>query len=104
MKKLVLAGIMIGVIGIAGVFVFHSIRAQDTLGASRVSKRSAESLQTKIDKIKANDVSPDPSRAKKEVEVSEAELESYVVFSLRDKIPVQLDSFAVQLTPGAVSA
>src|ERR1051326_188749 len=104
MKKLVLAGIFISVIAIAGLFVFRSIRAQDTLGTSRVSKHAAESLQTKIDKIKRNEASPDPPRAKKEIEVTEAELESYVVFSLRDKIPVQMDSISVQLTPGAVGA
>jgi hypothetical protein len=38
------------------------------------------------------------------VELSEAELESYVLFELKDQIPAQMDSFDVQLQPGTVGA
>ncbi len=105
MKKLVFAGVILAVIAIAGFFVFRSISAQDTpaepLG---VSRRTAEVLQKKIDHIKKNHAEADPRHADNEVVVTEQELESYVLFSLRDQIPIQMDSFKVQLTPGAVGA
>src|SRR5262249_20429896 len=105
MKKLVFAGVVLAVIAFAGLFAFHSLRAQDSLGGSQhVSKRAAEDLQRKIDNIKKNDESPNPHRPGVETEVSEAELESYVLFSMRESIPVQLDTINVQLTPGTVAA
>jgi hypothetical protein len=67
------------------------------------SEQAAKSLQSKIDTIKAaRDVSS--SRPRQAIEVSEAELESYVLFHLRDDIPARLDAVDVQLTEGAVAA
>jgi len=104
MKKLVFAGVVLVVIGLAGMFAFHTIRAQESFGASQVSKRAAQSLQNKIDDIQKNDESGHSARPPKETEVTESELESYVIFSMREKIPVQVDTMEVHLTPGTVAA
>jgi hypothetical protein len=104
MKKLVLAGIVVAVFLGAGVFALHTIRAQDSLGAVQVSRHSAETLQHKIDNIKATDEAANPRHPNVQMEISEAELESYVLYSMREDIPVQLDSINVQLTPGTVAA
>ena len=42
--------------------------------------------------------------ARKTIEVSEPELESYVLYELRDDIPAKIESLKVQLTQGAVAA
>ena len=90
---------------LAGLFVLRSISAQESAAEPReLSKRNADVLQTKIDDIKKADEAGDSDRKPSETEVSEAELESYVVYSLREKIPVQMDSIDVQLTPGAVAS
>ena len=104
MKKFVLAGIVLVGIGAAGLFAFHSMRAQEAPGTVRVSKKSAQSLQNKIDHIKKSDESPAASRKTVETEVTESELESYVVYAMKEDIPVQLDSFTVHLAPGTVAA
>ncbi len=105
MKRLVLAGMTLAVLGIAGFFVFRSISAQESsAGAQVVSRHAAQSLQNKIDDVHKVEASGDPQHRDNEVEVSEVELESYVLFELREKIPAQLDSIRVQLTPGAISA
>jgi hypothetical protein len=70
-------------------------------GAGEVSARAAKELQLKIDDIKRTESAGDQG---KQVEVSEGELESYVLYELRDDIPTQLDSIDVQLTPGAIGA
>jgi hypothetical protein len=68
-----------------------------------VSERSAKSLQTKIDAIQAAETAKG-RQGTETVEVSEPELESYVLYSMRDQIPARVDSIDVQLTPGAVAA
>ena len=90
---------------LAAVFVLRSLSAQESAAEPReLSKRSADVLQAKIDDIKKTDEAADANRKHSEIDVTEAELESYVVYSLREKIPVQMDSIDVQLTPGAVAA
>ena len=105
MKKLVVLSVTIGAVVLAAAFVLRSISAQETAAEPReLSKRSADVLQGKIDDIKKTDEAADANRKHSEIDVTEAELESYVVYSLREKIPVQMDSIDVQLTPGAVAA
>jgi hypothetical protein len=68
---------------------------------------AAASLQSKIDMVKkkAEETAANQSaRPTQEIEVSEAELAAYVMNSLRDQIPVQIDSIKVQLTEGAIGA
>ena len=105
MKKLVVLSVTIGAVVLAAAFVLRSISAQETAAEPReLSKRSADVLQGKIDDIKKTDEAAEANRKHSEIDVTEAELESYVVYSLREKIPVQMDSIDVQLAPGAVAA
>jgi hypothetical protein len=66
------------------------------------SEKSALELQAKIDRIQLADEQGEGSG--RQLEVSETELESYVLFQLKDQIPARLELFDVQLTPGAVAA
>jgi hypothetical protein len=105
MKKLVLAGLTLVLLCVASLIVFRTIWAQDTSAETReVSKKKADILQAKIDGIKKVDETADATHPDIEAEVSKAELESYVLYSLREKIPAQVDSIDVQLTPGCVGA
>jgi hypothetical protein len=104
MKKIISAGVFVTAIALAGLFAFHTISAQEAAVESGApSKQAAQSLQTKIDNIKKADAAGRPHTLV-EVQVTETELESYVLFELRDSIPAQLDALDVQLTPGAVAA
>jgi hypothetical protein len=67
-----------------------------------VSERTSKVLQAKIDAIRA--VEKQSSTTRRTVEVSEPELESYVIYGLRNDIPARVDSIDVQLTEGAVAA
>ena len=70
---------------------------------AEVSDRSAAILQAKIDAIKKAGKTKG-TRGPQTVEVSEVELESYVLNGLREDIPARVDSIDVQLTDGAVAA
>jgi hypothetical protein len=76
--------------------------SSETAASSEVSRASAEALQVKIDAIQ--EAEGNPARSSERVEVSEIEMESYVLFFLADRIPARLDSIDVQLTPGAVAS
>jgi hypothetical protein len=107
MKKAVLAVAFLITAGIAGWFVFQTISAKNSASEdliTEVSPRTASGLQTKITRIKQTHGAQKQDRSPESIEVSEAELESYVLYSLREKIPVQLDSFDVQLAPGTVGS
>jgi hypothetical protein len=66
------------------------------------TRQAAEELQVKIDTIqKASTIEP---RDPEQMEVSDLELESYVLFSLKEQIPARVDSFDVQLTRDTVAA
>lgn len=83
-------------------WVFRSLAAQPVSAQTGVSEAAAI-LESKIQTIKkaekANGI-----RGPKTVEVSELELEAYVLNGLRDDIPARVDSMDVQLTDGAVAA
>lgn len=66
------------------------------------SERAAQELQAKIDRIQMADEQGQGTG--RQLEVSEVELESYVLFHLKDQIPARLELFDVQLTPGSVAA
>jgi hypothetical protein len=63
---------------------------------------AAQALQKKIDTLKHAHTVKDRSR--QTMEVSEVELESYLLFQLREDIPARMDHVDVQLTEGAVAA
>ena len=94
-------------LAIGGFLVFRTISAKEiaSAGVSReVSPKAAESLQLKIDAIKRANQARDRQPGASRVQLSEAELKSYVLFSLRDKIPAQLDSIDVQLGQDTVGS
>jgi len=103
MKKAVWIAAIVLLVGVAAAAVFERTSRQAASAGGEVSERSAQHLKTKIDAVKkARGL--EGERRLEQVEVSEAELESYVMFVLRDDIPARMDSIDVQLTPGAVAA
>jgi len=105
MKKvvfIVLTGLAL--IGIGGVIAFYTISAKGAAHTKGVSQQSARSLQQKIDAIKKAAETPGHKRGSSRVELSEGELESYVVYSLKDDIPAQIDTMDVQLGQDTVGA
>jgi len=106
MKKTVVLATFLLAAFAAGWFVFRTISAGNASARANteVSPRSAAMLQTKIDGIKKAHADGDPGRPAEQIEVYEAELESYVLYSLRDDIPVQIDSIDVQLSPETIAS
>ena len=110
MKKFILITIL-GILPLAAasLVVFRSISAKEAASAppgqvTEVSPKSAKRLQGKIDALKKSAEAPEQEHKSSRVELSEAELESYVLYSLKDDIPLQVDSIDVQLGPGTVGA
>src|SRR2546427_6002645 len=103
MKKIVLIVISgLAVLAVAGVIAFHGMAARSA--AKSQSEKSARSLQAKIDAIKNAARTSGHKRGGSRVELSEEELESYVVYSLKEDIPGQIDSIDVQLAPDTVGS
>jgi len=104
MKKIGFIAAAVFFIGaIAGVVLTRGLNS-GPVAANDPSAKAAAMLQAKIDAIKNAELMTDRKPAADRVEVSEVELESYVLFLLREKIPAQLDSFDVQLGPETVAA
>ena len=107
MKKVALVAVLgIVAMAIAGIIVLRSIAAKgesSSSAAAEVSPRTAEGLQAKIDAVKKAHETPDRQDSSS-VELSEAELESYVLYSLKEDIPLQLDSIDVQLASGTIAS
>jgi hypothetical protein len=93
----------VGLTGAAVVLALRIFAAEPVSAQNDVSERSAKVLQTKIDAIRKAETVKD-RQGTETVEVSETELESYVLYSMRDQIPARVDSIDVQLTAGAVAA
>jgi hypothetical protein len=103
MKKIVAFGLAgLGVIALTGVVAFRSIAAKEAGFATEVSPRSAKVLQEKIDAIKNSENSPQHKQGSSRVQLSEAELESYLMYSLQDDIPAKVDSAKVDLAQDTV--
>jgi hypothetical protein len=104
MKKfLVLSVAGFASIAVAGVVVFRTIAAKEASAVVlEVSPKAAKSLQQKIDAIKAAENSPQHKHGSSRVQLSEAELESYLIYSLQDDIPAKIDSANVQLAGDTV--
>jgi len=66
------------------------------------SESASASLERKLLMIEAADASP---RVMPEtVQVTEIELESYVLFGMRDQLPVRVDAVDLEIRPGALIA
>jgi len=93
------------VLAVAGVVTFRALSTQKVSAtALEVSPKSAALLQSKIDALKKAENTPDRALGASRVELSEAELESYVLYSLKDDIPIQIDTIDVQLGQDTVGA
>ena len=106
MKKIALIGMAgLAMVAIAGIILFRTIAAKEVPGrlVMQVSPKAAQSLQEKIDAIKKGEDNPDHQPGSSSVELSEAELESYLLYSLKEDIPVQIDSADVQLGEDTVA-
>jgi hypothetical protein len=106
MKKAVLiAFAALAIVAVGGVIAFRVIAAKSAShGPKDISEKSARSLQAKIDAIKKASETPGHKRGSSRVELSEGELESYVLYSLKEDIPAQIDSIDVQLGQDTISA
>jgi hypothetical protein len=105
MKKIaVLAMLGLTVLAVAGFIVLRTMAAKEVLGGRvEVSAKAAKSLQDKIDAIKKAEETPGHKPGSSRVEVSETELESYLLLSLKDDIPADINSADVQLAPNTVA-
>ena len=104
MKKAALALIFVVTVALVGLLLFRGISGQTAAGNGEVSLASAEMLQRKIDAIKKAHEEANPSRPVEPVEVSEVEMEAYVIHFLTERIPARLDSIDVMLAPGTVAS
>jgi hypothetical protein len=105
MKKVVLIVLTgVAIMAVGGVIAFRVIAAKGGAHSKNISEKSAHSLQAKIDAIKKAAKTPSHKRGSSRVELSEDELESYVLYSLKEDIPAQIDSIDVQLAPDTVSS
>ena len=105
MKKTVWIAALALLVGVAVIFTVRSfvVESASAQVPPKPSERAAHTLQDKINSIKQAE--KDSGRSASEtVEVSDAELESYVLYSLRAQIPARVDSIDVKLTPGTVAA
>jgi len=105
MKKIASVGVAgLLVIAIAGVIVFGTIAAkEEPRKNTQVSEKAAKSLQQKIDAIQNAENDPKHKPGSTRVEVSDVELESYLLYSLKEDIPAQIDSADVQLATDTVA-
>ena len=101
MKK---AAVTIGLILVvlAAIVVFKTYPVRSASAGAQVTNRAAETLESKIQAIKKAETDT-KNRPPSRVEISEAELESYVMVYLRKDIPVDINSVRVQLTPGVIA-
>jgi hypothetical protein len=102
MKKTLWIASVALIVGVAAAAVFER-SGRPAPANGEVSERVAQQLQQKIDAVKKAKNTAAEHRLQT-VEVTEAELESYVLYRLRDDIPARIDSINVQLTPGAIAA
>jgi hypothetical protein len=104
MKKIVFAAIAaLAVMAGAGVIAFRTIAAkEESKTATQASPKAAKALQQKIDVIKDSENNPKHNRGSVRTEISEAELESYLLYSLKEDIPAKVDTADVQLGPDTV--
>src|SRR5262245_34624236 len=86
MKRVLVTGLFgLSVIAIAGVIFLHTSAAEEKAGRhTQVSEKAAKTLQAKIDAVKKADETPTHKHGSSRVEVTEAELESYLLYSLKE--------------------
>ena len=103
MKKSVWIAALAFLVGAAVIFTVRSFVVESASAQLDISPRSARILQEKIDAVKKAEKATD-RKASETLEVSDSELEAYVLYSLREHIPAHVEAIDVQLTPGMVAA
>src|SRR5262245_21058210 len=103
MKKIASVGVAgLLVIAIAGVIVTIAAK-EEPRKKTQASEKAAKSLQQKINAIQNAEEDPKHKSGSTRVEVSDVELESYLLYSLKEDIPAQIDSADVQLAQDTVA-
>jgi hypothetical protein len=103
MKKAACVTVAVALAVVVAIVAMRFFVAEPVSAQTGVSEQSARTLQQKIDAIQAAEKAKN-RQGTETIEVSEVELESYVLYSMRDLIPAKVDSIDVQLTPGTVAA
>ena len=89
-------------VAVAAILVLRFFSAEPVSAQNAVSERTSKVLQAKIDAIQAAEKAG--NQTGRTVEVTEPELESYVLYGMKDQIPARVETIDVQLTEGAVAA
>jgi len=100
-KAAITAGLVL--IVLAAIVVFKSFPVRSASAGAQNAERAAASLESKINTIKKAGADK-KRRERAKMDITEVELESYVMVYLRKDIPVQIESVRVHLTPGVVAA
>ena len=102
MKKT--AGLVAAVtlVAVSAILALRLFSAEPVSAQNAASERTSKVLQAKIDAIQAAEKAG--NQTGRTVEVTEPELESYVLYGLKDEIPARVETIDVQLTEGAVAA
>jgi hypothetical protein len=105
MKKILAVCVVAFVVmAVGGVIFFRTTAAKESAATQgEVSPKAAKTLQQKIDAIKHAENDPKHKRGSTRIEVTEAELESYLLHSLKEDIPARVDTADVKLAPDTVS-
>ena len=100
-KAAITAGLVL--IVLAAIVVFKTFPVRSASTGAQNAERAAASLESKINTIKKADA--DKKRHERaRLDITETELESYVMVYLRKDIPIQIESVRAHLTPGVVAA
>ena len=89
-------------VAVAAILALKFFSAEPVSAQNAVSERTSKVLQAKIDTIQAAETAG--NQTGRTVEVTEPELESYILYGLKDEIPARVETIDVQLTEGAVAA
>jgi len=101
-RAITIAGLLVLVAAVAvGALKYFPAASSSAMAES--SQRAAASLQNKIDVVKKAGTDK-TRRVRQKVDVTESELESYVMFNMKKDIPFPMESIRVHLTPGFVAA
>lgn len=101
MKKTAYLVAAVALVAVSALLALRSFSAEPASAQNDVSERTSTIVQAKIDAIQAVEAD---NRTGRTVEVTEPELESYVLYGMKNEIPARVEAIDVQLTEGAVAA
>jgi hypothetical protein len=102
MRKVAITAALVLIV-LAAIVVLKSFPVRSAAAGAQNAERAAASLESKINTIKKAHADK-TRRERMKLDITEAELESYVMVYLRKDIPIQIESVRVHLTPGVVTA